>query len=243
MRTNVPDYRMRDGTSVADPRLDELFSWDDRNEAFLMEERLDELDLAPRSYTWRVDTWLDQGREGACVGFAHCHELAARPNVVMGITNQYAQGYYKRCQQIDEWPGEAYSGTSVLAGAKVMKERGFITEYRWATTVDDVRRTVGNRGPVIIGVRWYEGMYRPNSKGYVEPTGRVLGRHAILVHANSETNRCVTLWNSWGQGWGVNGTAKLSHASLGVLLEQNGVCMVPEGRTAIRTVSVPSGVI
>ena len=33
----------------------------------------------PRSYTWDCDTNLNQGNEGACVGFGWAQEAAARP--------------------------------------------------------------------------------------------------------------------------------------------------------------------
>jgi hypothetical protein len=63
---------------------------------------------------------LDQGKEGACVGFAWSHELAAYP-VRVEVDDEFARSkIYAEAQKIDEWPGEAYHGTSVLAGAKVV---------------------------------------------------------------------------------------------------------------------------
>jgi len=45
--------------------------------------------LVPRSYTWSAGEVLDQGREGACVGFGWSGELLARPSVVAGVTNDF----------------------------------------------------------------------------------------------------------------------------------------------------------
>ncbi len=85
----------------------------------------------PRSYTWGCLAHLDQGVEGACVGYAWSHELAARPVVVRDLTNESAYHIYKEAQKIDPWEGD-YEGTSVLAGAQIVAAQGYISEYRWA---------------------------------------------------------------------------------------------------------------
>ena len=61
----------------------------------------------------------DQGREGACVGFAS--------SWAMSILNRrfYDAGWlYREARKIDEWPGEAYDGTSVRAGVEVLRSVG-----------------------------------------------------------------------------------------------------------------------
>jgi hypothetical protein len=96
---------------------------------------------------------LDQGREGACVGFAFTHELAARPVVHRDVDHAFARVLYLRAQEADEWPGAepTYSGTSVTAGAKVLKAAGRCVEYRWCDGLDDVLLTVSRLGPVVPG--------------------------------------------------------------------------------------------
>lgn len=188
-----------------------------------------------RSYTWNVPINLDQGTEGACVGFTFTHELAARPVPIPGLTDGHARQHYFEAQRIDPWEGGAYpganpfyEGTAVLAGAKVMQARGFYSGYRWAFGEEDVARTLGYLGPVVIGVNWYDGMFRPDADGFLNITGRVAGGHAILVHAVNVKADLYWLWNSWGPRWGLGGRAKIRRPDLARLLREDGEACVPQ---------------
>ena len=178
-------------------------------------------DRALRSYTWNGAPHLDQGVEGACVGFGWTHEAGARP-VVRAVTKQDAFDLYRRAQQLDAWPGEAYDGTSVLAGAKAAQEKGWLGEYRWAFSLTDLLLAVGYKGPVVIGVNWYEGMMDTDHAGFIAPTGDIVGGHCTLVKGVSVRNKTVRIHNSWGPSWGVNGDAFLSFDGLDYLLKQQG---------------------
>jgi hypothetical protein len=186
----------------------------------------------PRSYTWRVPVHLDQKAEGACVGFAWSHELAARPVEVGGITDATARKVYWAAQKLDPWPGEEYEGTSVLAGAKAVQalHPGKMLEYRWAFDLNDVLRTVSYFGPVVLGIPWYESMSTPNAGGWVYPLNHVAGGHAILCHGVNVKEKSVKLWNSWGPQWGINGGCKMTWADLEFLLNQDGEACVPVKR-------------
>ncbi|HEV2125529.1 MAG TPA: C1 family peptidase, partial [Chloroflexota bacterium] len=182
---------------------------------------------APRSYTWRCGPHLNQGAEGACVGFAFAHELAARPVPVADVTNEMARSIYFDAQRIDPWPGGAYpgasptyEGTSVLAGVQIVQRMGRIPEYRWAFGADELAAAVSWNGPAVIGVDWMEGMFDTDANGYVHPTGAVLGGHAILVHGYNVSARRFQLRNSWGSRWGKNGGCYLSHADMQNLLSR-----------------------
>ncbi len=186
----------------------------------------------PRSYTWAGGPVLNQGREGACVGFAWAGELAARPVVVQGITDQTGRTFYRRAQQLDEWEGEepTYAGTSVLAGAKAVLEAGHIKEYRWAFGVDDLALAVGYAGPAVIGIDWHESMYRPDANGFIYPTGPIVGGHAILVRGYNVRLGRFLLRNSWGPTWGMAGDCFISYSDLGALLANRGDACVPVKR-------------
>lgn len=209
--------------------LDRRVHFDPRSRAYPIRALLDT--TQPRSYSWRCDTWLNQGREGACVGYAWAHEAAARP-VVRAVTDTTAQGVYRRARQLDPWPGEDYDGTSVLAGAKAAREAGFLTEYRWAFGLTDVLAAISRRGPVIFGVNWHEGMWDTDAAGFIHADGPVVGGHAILGTGVNVRARTVTLHNSWGRGWGRAGKALISWDDLGWLLADDGECCVPVTRTA-----------
>lgn len=210
---------------MADPRLDRLVEFDERSRSYPIRTLLP---TTFRSYTWRVPVALDQGREGACVGFGWAHEIAARPWADAGITNDYAFAIYRWAQQNDQWPGEDYEGTSVLAGAKAVSEwLDRIVEYRWAFGLDDVRRTLGYRGPVVLGVNWYDGMSEPGSDGFIRVSGNLAGGHCILAYGVSEPGKYVKLWNSWGTGWGQGGACRITFADLDRLLNENGDACIP----------------
>jgi len=182
---------------------------------------------APEIFTkkWEDYAYLDQGPDGQCVGFGISGELAAEPEVVPNIDYNFARGIYLDAKLIDEWPGEDYEGTSVLAGAKVAQNRGFYTSYLWADNELDMARTVSNYGPVVIGVDWYENMMDTDSKGFLHPTGEVVGGHCVVVIGINVENGYYIIRNSWGQGWGDNGEAKISRADMIKLIAANGdVC-------------------
>jgi hypothetical protein len=220
--------RLRDGSEVEDPRLDRLVQFDERSRGFGITLLLEAQDKSePRSYTWGCDVrTLDQGREGACVGFAWMGEAAARPVVRKGVTNQLALDVYRRAQQIDEWPGVGYSGTSVLAGAKAMQERGWLREYRWAFGAAELAAAVSRHGPAVLGIPWHESMYQPVN-GWITRSGRVVGGHAILCVGYNVKRQAFTLQNSWGSDWGQQARALISYADLSSLLDDNGEACLP----------------
>jgi hypothetical protein len=243
--------QLRNGTHVDDVRLDRIYELDWRSLNYAVGSQLLEVKYyRPRSYTWDIDAWLDQGTEGACVGFAFGHELCARPVEVKGVTDTYARSIYHDAQRIDPWQGGAYpgaspfyEGTSVLAGAQICQQRGFYESYYWAVTLEELVRGLSYFGPCVLGLDWYEGMFNTDTEGFLHPVGRIAGGHAILAHAvkihyktmiskfwwwrrswaDVDLERSyVVLHNSWSQSWGDNGKAKLSLADLNYLLQSQG---------------------
>lgn len=215
--------QLKDGSTTEDPRLDRLVQFDERSRAYPIRAVVPK---KPRSYTWRCKTYLDQGSEGACVGFSWAHEIAARPKESI-VQVDTARKIYQRAQQIDEWPGEAYEGTSVIAGAKAAVELGAIKEYRWAFGLEDLVLAIGYTGPVILGVNWYSGMFNTDEKGFIKPDGYLAGGHAILANGVNVKSRYVKLHNSWGPHWGKQGSAYITFDDLNRLLQEKGEACVP----------------
>ncbi len=222
--------KLRGGNETQDIRLDRLPEFDERSRQFPIRTLVEA--KKPRSYTWRCKDWLDQGREGACVGFAFGHELISRPRE-FPATNAFARGIYLAAQKEDEWAGEAYEGTSVLAGAKVVVTLGHFTEYRWAFGIDDLKIALGYAGPAVLGLNWYRGMFQPDAKGFIHPTGGVMGGHAILARGINLKEGYVLLRNSWGQDWGLNGDCKISIDDLSRLLKEDGEACIPIARKKV----------
>ena len=181
----------------------------------------------PRSYTWACGIVLDQGNEPSCTGNAVCHEAAARPVEVLGITEKIALAVYRRAQQLDEWPGENYEGSSVLGAMKAGVERGWYKEYRWAFGEEDLALAIGYKGPAVLGIHWYEGMMNPDKNGIIHVTGKILGDHAILDNGISIVKDLYRLHQSWGRTWGINGECFISRADMTRLLKEDGEACIP----------------
>lgn len=204
--------------------FDRIPDLDPRNRNYPIMALIDE--RAPRARGWSLRTQLDQGAEGACVGFAWSHELAAIPKAIP-VDDGSARRIYHRAQQLDVWPGEDYEGTSVLAGAKAIVEQGYMSEYRWAFGLNQLLLALSYQGPVVLGLNWYGGMMDTDSNGYIHHAGDLLGGHAIIAIAVHTKTKRVVLQNSWGSGWGVNGRCYITWDELGSLLQQDGECCVP----------------
>lgn len=161
-----------------------------------------------------------------CVGFSMAHEIAARPKELPADYN-LAMNIYREAQKIDEWPGENYEGTSVLAGVKMLHRFGYVEQYRWAFGLDDLVLAVGYQGPAVVGSWWYEEMFDPRDCGRIHVGGNQAGGHAYLINGVSVADRTFTIHNSWGAGWGVNGESKISWDDMDMLLEEDGEACIP----------------
>jgi hypothetical protein len=177
-----------------------------------------------RSFTWSCETWLDQLKEGACVGFGFAHEQAARPKV-HSVTPDDALRWYHRAQDLDGY--DFTDGTTVIAGAKALKEEGLILEYRWGFGLTDTLLALSHHGPVVFGLNWHEGMWDPDKDGRIHATGQIVGRHCILGRAVSLPRQAVLFHNSWGKDWGVKGCAWIGFSELSALLHADGEACIP----------------
>jgi len=204
---------------------------DKRDKKFLLQSNIV---TKRRSRTWSTYGWHgDQGKEGSCVGFGWAHWLHSQP------IRQYVDpiGIYKLAQHLDEWEGTDYDGTSVRAGAKVLSYLGAIQEYRWTWDAKVIANHVLMRGPVVIGVKWYNDMNRPNSKGLMSIGGKLLGGHCVMIMGYNGSKKIFKIKNSYGTAWGNRGYAYISLDDLQSLLHDGGEACVgieskmkPKGR-------------
>lgn len=223
-------------------KLDWRPRFDNRSRLYGISDVLNIKDTDGISVLWGEGTVLDQGSEGACVGFGWAGEILAQPvaPVVQPTEdqgNRNALEYYKRAKKLDQWPGENYDGTSVIAGAKVMKEMGFIQEYRWCFSIEELRAAVISEGPVVIGIPWYESMYYTDHNGKVVIAGKEVGGHCLVVTGYISNmlvdgvQQEVFRWrNSWGSDYGINGSAFITYKDLSKLVSHNAEMCVPMGR-------------
>lgn len=212
------------------PRLDYVPRLDERNKA----HRVGIAAAATTAVYWTPGSpVLNQQAEGACVGFGVTAEYMASPVRGKG-NNELARAVYHRCLQIDEFEGEADSGTSVRAGMLVGRERGWWSGFQWAMNMDELNAAV-RLGPVVIGVEWRADMYEAPG-GILRATGDVVGGHCILVTGYQPMHPrlrapAYRLRNSWGPDFGAHGSAYVSAADLkSVLFDSGGEAAVPIGR-------------
>lgn len=189
---------------------------------------------------------LDQGPDGACVGFGWTIEamsspVRARPGGYRGKVSEanfFAFDVYRTAQTVDEWPGESYEGTSVNAGAKVMRDRAFITGWNWANGINDVIAALITEGPVVLGIPWMDTMFDTDANGLLTVGGSVAGGHCICAtgwYPRLWGGPAIRLRQSWGAEWGNKGDCFIRPDDLAALLHGTaetgpGEAAVPVGR-------------
>lgn len=247
--------QLRGGFQTLDARLDRIPEFDPRSRAFGIAERLTSSSPVSKTWffggaPWRSRQNLDQGVEGACVGFGWTQELITSPAVKrfrsIEQANGYARGVYFSAQEQDEWPGgeypgaqPIYSGSSVLGGAKVLAARGYIPEYRWAFSIDDLILAVGREGPAVVGTDWTEDMDRYSKNGLLAgASGPVRGGHCYLIRGITLKPKLAgvnepvfRITNSWGDGWGFQGDAFIRVSDFERLLKAGGEACIPIRRS------------
>lgn len=186
--------------------------------------------LPLKSRSWDCPVTLNQGSEGACTGFAVAHDLNAKPSPLVPVTKAQAIALYKRAKQIDEWPGDGYEGSSVLAAVKAAREKGWVKSFSWAFGVEDLALALGYVGPAVLGIPWLSGMETPDKGGVIKATGAVRGGHAILCNAFDNGNEMFRLHNSWGPRWGIKGECWIGWKDMAKLLGLQGeACVIRKG--------------
>jgi len=149
--------------------------------------------LIPRS---RI---LDQGQEGACTGFA----LAAVVNFLrtrQGHTARVSpRMLYELARRYDEWPGEAYEGSSARGAIKAWVKHGVCLESSWQNDQHGIHHMTD---PVIA-----EAMQAPGGAYYRIAPSSVRDMHTAL---NESGILYATLMVH--SGWADPGKEKGGHA-------------------------------
>lgn len=207
-----------------------IIEHDERSKAFRAVNLLWSEDLKPRDRTWRRGLPYDQGNTSTCVAQTGKGMLNTAPFsswAPYDLRSDYdINEFYDGAQELDEWPGQAYDGTSALGLCKYLQRQALIKEYRWCFGLTDVLLTLSHLGPVGIGIWWYGGMFRPNEEGVIYPTGSREGGHEVELIGVDVSERVVIGMNSWGRNWGFNGRFKLKWDDLERLLNEQGDAMI-----------------
>ena len=179
---------------------------------------------------WQAPPALDQGKTYSCVGHGVHQHLRCSP--IRNIKNIPAPiQIYNEAQLIDEWAGEdpAVEGTSLRAGVKVIQRLGYVESYHWCWDIETANRYLLTTGPLLLGLSWYAGMFKPDRHGFIYPTGRAMGGHCVLEVGVNLTKKTpdgrkgsVTILNHWGLKWGRKGRAEMVMEDFASLLTDGG---------------------
>lgn len=187
---------------------------------------------------------LDQGQEGACVGFsiaAAINRLRLNREPKAPLVSE--RMLYTMAQKFDEWPGEDYSGSSIRGGIRGFWHNGVCLADSWPYDSSDpqgdltadrswqardialgayyrLRRQLTdyhaalNETGVICASAHVHQGWMRAKEGRIERNGDRIGGHAFAIVGYDAEGFWVQ--NSWGPGWGLNGFAHWSYADWAV---------------------------
>lgn len=181
----------------------------------------------------------NQGDRGACVGFTDLDILnttkflgSRRRKDRSGryLSNDMGFRFYHEATVRDEWHDETWepddTGSSVLAGAKALKDLGFIDRYEWQWDMEGLLASL-QRQPIMVGTAWTSGMNDPDRNNTIRPTGEIVGGHAYMLYGVNFRSRRVKMRNHWTADWGSKGSAWITFDDMAWLIQQDGEILVP----------------
>lgn len=189
---------------------------------------------------WRTGApYLDQGDTPHCVGYGFTHGMNAAP-VGRTLGSVFAEKIYARALQLDEFPGEEDSGTSVRAGAKALLEQNLGCEYRWgifpdgSPDFDAIQIALLVKGVVVVGTSWMTKMFYPDPKGLLSVTGSDEGGHCYAITGIDMKKKRYRIRNSWGHDWGIAGSAWIEIDAMHLLLSNEGEACIILDKPAVK---------
>lgn len=213
---------------MADYKLGRLPAPDPRDQRYPMRLMLDPLreQFFPRGLPdgarhYRPGPILDQGNTGTCVAHGWTTRINSAP--IMQQVSLTPYNFYRRIVAVDEFSQNDFEanapdsqlqfGTSVRAGAKVSQELGYLKNYLWAESVEDIRSWhLAGFGGLVMGTVWTSGMFETDSDGFVRVTGGIEGGHCYAttgwndqLRRGGRRVRALRCQQSWGDGWGQKG--------------------------------------
>lgn len=186
---------------------------------------------------------LDQGKEGACTGFglaAVANFLLQQRRVVPDSTLVSSRMLYEMARRYDEWPGEAYSGSSARGAMKGWQKHGVCANTLWPYDANKPGGTLTHARALNAAERPLGAYFRVNHEemvamhsalaevGILYATGTVhkgwgqIGADGVIPftvealggHAFAIVGydeRGFWIQNSWTETWGKGGFALITY--------------------------------
>lgn len=165
---------------------------------------------------YEIGDVMDQGNTYACVGYALAALLKAEP---------FRQSYdpkkiYQEARKLDNTPGE---GVALDKGVEYLKKEGYIDGIYWTESPKEVVDYINTKSPVIFSTPWFRGMDKPEKDGRIVVEGPYVGAHAYMGFRWDGEKKRLWIMNSYGEGWGLDGTGYLTYSDLGKLLKKDAI--------------------
>lgn len=191
-----------------------------------------------RTVTWaRMIAILDQGNLGSCTGNAMTGGLGttpvyeALPASHPTLNEAEAVKLYSAATSLDSYPGSYPpddTGSDGLSVCKAAQQAGMLSGYTHCFDLNTALAAL-SAGPVLFGINWYDSFDSPASSGLVaiSPNASVRGGHEIVARGLDTDTKLIYLDNSWGTGWGNEGSFSMSWDTMARLLGEDGDATVP----------------
>ena len=193
-------------------------------------------------YTSKMTPVRDQGDEGTCVAFSAvagmkeyqekqdwkklielsprfvysaCKKLDGAPESE-GTYIRFAMKVLKNYGTCREsfWPYQPHQANKAKKGAKEDAEKFKQLSYARILDLAELRMSLAEKGPCVIGVEVYQGMMDTKTGKVPMPKSgeRVLGGHAICAVGYDDVKKFIKFKNSWSAAWGEKGYGYLPYA-------------------------------
>ena len=198
--------------------------------------------------THKMTPVKNQGKEGSCTGFAGVGMKEYQEQIDYGEYVELAERFLYNEAKKKYWGRnwQSKQGADLRSVVKVLKELGVCEErfypyipgdtdlhlpgayinsqkykiksYARITNLRELKHSIYQYGPVIIGFRVFKSIRKTGGDGIVPTPNmmlpsnwRSLGGHAVVVCGYNDDLELVKFKNSWGEDWGFHGYGFLSY--------------------------------
>lgn len=153
-----------------------------------------------RTTPWTLGPVLDQGQTPRCVAFTAREWLNAEPQSDPDQNSPDPASMYAGAQANDGISGP-HDGSNDRGLCKYLQSIGMIDDFHWASNVPDAIQFLLTTGTLMCGSNWTQGMFTPDSNGFIQPLGPVEGGHEFHSYWFSRADDAFWMQQTWGPNW------------------------------------------